>query len=297
MTIMPSDLLASPLIGRKAHKGQPQQLLKWIGNKQRYAVEIISHWPKSFSTYFEPFTGSAAVLGALGPERAVAGDIYAPLIEIWHAVQRSAIEVGEWYAERHALIERMGKTEAYLSVRDSFNSRPNGPDFLFLSRACYGGVVRFRKKDGAMSTPPGPHNPISPEKFTARAQSWHERLQGTEFIRADYREVMARAGAGDVVYCDPPYSDSQSILYGAQDFRLSDLYSAIEACKKRGAFVILSIDGTKKSGSDNIDIAPPESLFEREVFVNCGRSMLRRFQMVGQSLEQEEVTDRLLLTW
>jgi DNA adenine methylase len=297
MTIMPSEVLLASPRSRKAKRSQPQQLLKWIGNKQRYAVEIISHLPESFGTYFEPFTGSAAVLGALAPERAVAGDIYAPLIEIWHAVQRSASEVGEWYAERYALTARLGKAEAYLAVRDSFNARPNGPDFLFLSRACYGGVVRFRKRDGAMSTPVGPHSPISPEKFTARASSWRDRLQGTEFIRADYREVMARAGAGDVVYCDPPYSDSQAILYGAQDFRLTDLYSAIEGCKRRGAFVILSIDGTKKSGTDQIDVAPPENLFEREVFVNCGRSMLRRFQMVGQSLEREEVTDRLLLTW
>jgi DNA adenine methylase len=41
----------------------------------------------------------------------------------------------------------------------------------------------------------------------------------------------------------------------------------------------------------------PESLFEREVFVNCGRSMLRRFQMGGQTLEGEVVADRLLLTY
>ena len=40
----------------------------------------------------------------------------------------------------------------------------------------------------------------------------------------------------------------------------------------------------------------PRSLFAREVVVNCGRSMLRRFQMDGQTLEGEQVMDRLLLT-
>ena len=38
------------------------QLLKWIGNKQRFAHEIIAFFPKTFRTYHEPFLGSAAVL-------------------------------------------------------------------------------------------------------------------------------------------------------------------------------------------------------------------------------------------
>ena len=59
----------------------------------------------------------------------------------------------------------------------------------------------------------------------------------------------------------------------------------------------LSIDGTKYSGRKLCDIAVPEKLFEREVFLNLGRSMLKRFQMDGQSLEEHEVTDRLLLTY
>lgn len=34
-----------------------------------------------------------------------------------------------------------------------------------------------------------------------------------------------------------------------------------------------------------------------EIFVNCGRSMLRRFQRVGETLEDDVVSDRLLLTY
>lgn len=61
--------------------------------------------------------------------------------------------------------------------------------------------------------------------------------------------------------------------------------------------VALSIDGTKKSGTHVCDLPIPDGLFEREAFVNCGRSMLRRFQMTGRSLETEGVADRLLLTF
>lgn len=52
-------------------------------------------------------------------------------------------------------------------------------------------------------------------------------------------------------------------------------------------------------GSQRVDIAKMnrEGLFAREFSVNCGRSMLKRFQMGGQSLDSEVVSDRLLLTY
>jgi DNA adenine methylase len=91
--------------------------------------------------------------------------------------------------------------------------------------------------------------------------------------------------------------DSQTILYGAQSFSIDRLFKSIARCKDRGVSVALSIDGTKYSGKKLCNVGVPEGLFEREVFVALGRSMLKRFQMDGQSLEDHEVSDRLLLTY
>jgi DNA adenine methylase len=113
----------------------------------------------------------------------------------------------------------------------------------------------------------------------------------------DYEQAMDKAHEGDLIYCDPPYSHSQSILYGAQDFDLVHLLEVIERCKARGVSVALSIDGTKRSGTQICSLPIPERLFEREVMISCGRSMLKRFQMNGRSLEGESVTDRLFLTY
>ena len=61
--------------------------------------------------------------------------------------------------------------------------------------------------------------------------------------------------------------------------------------------MVLSIDGTKRSGQHNVKLPIPEGLFEREISIHCGRSMLKRFQMNGKNLEDHVVTDRLLLTY
>lgn len=272
------------------------QLLKWIGNKQRFAHEIISYFPKDHGTYHEPFLGSGAVLGTLAPKRAYASDAFHPLMEIWLTLHDSPEKLKACYAERWQRMNRVGKQAAYEAIKADYNARPNGADLVFLCRACYGGVVRFRQEDGYMSTPCGPHQPIAPESFARRVDSWHERTAHTRFRCLDFEEAMRQAKARDIVYCDPPYSFTQKILYGAQTFDLERLFHVIADCKARGVYVALSIDGSKKSGNLICDIPMPDGLFEEEALVNCGRSMLRRFQMDGQTLEDEVVSDRLLLT-
>ncbi len=274
----------------------PGQLLKWVGNKQRMAEDIVSYFPGDFRTYHEPFLGSAAVLATLAPARGRASDAFAPLMEIWTTRQRDPQNLKRWHTERWHRMMSGDKVTRYEEIKASYNAAPNGADLLFLCRSCYGGVVRFRK-DGYMSTPCGVHQPISPASFAKRVDEWHRRLAGTAFEIMGYEEAMERTRPGDLVYCDPPYTHTQAILYGAQEFSLTKLLQVIDGCKRRGVFVGLSIDGTKRSGNKMCNLPIPHGLFEREVLIDCGRSMLKRFQMGGQSLETEVVADRLLLTY
>jgi len=274
-----------------------RQLLKWIGNKQKFAFEILSYFPKDFNCYYEPFIGSGGVLATLAPQNGIASDVFKPLIDLWQLVKHNPATVINYWNEACKGLHNGKKSETYSYYREKFNNSPNGLDLLVLSRTCYGGVIRFRKNDGAMSTPCGVHKPMDPESFALRVYEWHERIKNTEFFHSDFESIIDMANEGDVVYCDPPYIDSQSILYGAQDFSFERLIDSIIRAKFRGALIALSIDGIKKSGTKDFSIPIGHGIFEREVFVNCGRSMLRRFQMVGQTLESEEVSDRLLLTW
>jgi len=273
------------------------QLLKWIGNKQRFAEKIASFFPCDIRTYREPFLGSGAVLAALQPPSAVGSDTCGPLMEIWRCLHNSPDELVEWYRTRYAEYWNLGKPEGYESIKARYNSQPNGPDLLFICRSCYGGVVRFRKSDGYLSTPCGVHEPITPHSFAQRVEIWRRRTCGADFRQMDFEEAMSLAKEKDLVYCDPPYICSQAILYRGQDFSLQRLMQSIADCKARGVRVALSIDGKKKSGRVECELGIPDGLFERAVFLDCGRSMLRRFQREGESLEDEVVHDRLLLTY
>jgi len=273
------------------------QLLKWVGNKQKFAVEITKYFPSNYEKYFEPFLGSGAILATVAPRNGLGSDTFKPLIEIWKMLKKNPTELINWYAERRNLIGAKSKEEVYLKVLTSYNTKPNGADFLFLTRSCYGGIVRFRKSDGYMSTPCGVHEPISSESFSKRVIEWKNRLKYVDFVHCDYKDIFSQAKKNDLIYCDPPYSHSQSILYGAQDFRLEELFIQIEQAKIKGVKIALSIDGHKKSGNYLCDLPIPKGLFESELYVNCGRSMLRRFQLEGKTLEDENVSDRLLLTY
>ncbi len=150
-------------------------LLKWIGNKQRFAHEIAAFFPVKFNTYIEPFMGSAAVLATLAPEEAIGSDCFRPLVEIWQTLSADPELLKLWYADRWLFFKDGEKVAQYERIKASYNARPNGADLLFLCRSCYGGVVRFRQADGYMSTPCGIHDPIPPKSFATRVNEWGRR--------------------------------------------------------------------------------------------------------------------------
>ena len=213
---------------------------------RNFISEITEYFPTEFNRYFEPFLGSGAVLATVRPLTGIGSDTFAPLVEIWNKLKTDPKELINWYREWRNQLQVDEKEVVYQRVRDSYNNNPNGKDFLYLSRSCYGGIVRFRR-DGHMSTPCGVHIPIPVNAFAERVHVWHKRVINTEFFHWDYKTAFKKAEAGDLIYCDPPYSHSQSILYGAQDFSLKELLKEISDAKDRGVYVALSIDGNSNT--------------------------------------------------
>ncbi|MBX2803853.1 MAG: Dam family site-specific DNA-(adenine-N6)-methyltransferase [Myxococcales bacterium] len=184
-------------------------VLKWAGGKARLANQIAEAFDGPCKgVYFEPFLGSAAVFlhlkhrGLVG--RAVLSDANHKLVEVHRAVRDQVERVLR-------ALRRMPKDdwrERYYEVREDYNRGPHhGPRhaarFLWLNRAGYNGLYRENRK-GRFNVPVGRYTALRlPDPSRFREVS--ELLQGTE-LRADgFEDVLAEAGEGDHVYCDPPY--------------------------------------------------------------------------------------------
>lgn len=288
-------LFESDLASQSTRIRPSGQILKWVGNKFRYAEAIARHLPDDLGDYYEPFVGTGAILATLAPERAVAGDALPLLIDLLRTVQDDPGPLVSHYDRCREELLVSGR-EAYNKIKARYNENPNPEDLLVVSRTCYGGVMRFTR-DGQISTPMGPHRPMPADKLYRYMRDWQERLGGTEFVSQDFEKTMALAGQGDTIYCDPPYLHGQSILYGAQDFRLEKLWDCVGRAVERGARVAVSADGYRRSGAKTIDLRLPDGLFARELLIERGGCMLRRFQLSGGIMDLEMVADRLLLTW
>ena len=92
------------------------QLLKWVGNKQRFASEIVSYFPEKFGTYYEPFLGSAGVLATLAPQRAVGSDAFDPLVVIWKTLRDDTDLLKSWYEERWLTFVKGDKVKEYEKI-------------------------------------------------------------------------------------------------------------------------------------------------------------------------------------
>lgn len=96
--------------------------------------------------------------------------------------------------------------ERYYELRQEFNMtgnrRKKAALFVYLNKHCYNGLCRYNSA-GQFNTPFGRYRkPYFPEK--EMLYFW-QKAQNAVFLCCDFRESMAMAEPGDVVYCDPPY--------------------------------------------------------------------------------------------
>ncbi|TVQ90922.1 MAG: Dam family site-specific DNA-(adenine-N6)-methyltransferase [Deltaproteobacteria bacterium] len=234
-------------------------LLKWAGGKRRLAEAITRVFPGPCAgTYFEPFCGGASVFlrrRALGTvERAVLSDANPRLIAMYQAV-RDDVEGVLDALQRLPSLEDGSWRDAYYDVRSAFNAcEPRRVDqaarLIWLNKTCYNGLYRESVSTG-FNVPVGRYKaPRLPKPEHVRRVS--ELLQGAELYAASFEQVMARAGEGDQIYCDPPYvpldQPSNFTAYSKGGFDLDAqraLASAAKGAAARGAVVVLSNHDTR----------------------------------------------------
>ena len=249
-SLFATNAIAMPAVGQREGSGalpRPKAPpIKTQGIKTRLAPFIARHvvWDWQ-GVWIEPFLGSGAVLLNLRPPRAVAADSCAPVIDFYRAVQSGVITAAK--AETFLLAEgnRLESKGAahYYAVRDRFNDYGNPLDFLFLSRACFNGLIRFNRK-GGFNTPfckkPARFSRAYITKICNQIRWAGGAMDGRdwEFVCVGWQSTLAKATAADFVYADPPYAGRYADYYN--QWREADAWQLAQALKEIPCRFLLS---------------------------------------------------------
>ena len=246
-------------------------LLKWAGGKRQLLPVLSEHYPAGFRRYFEPFFGSGAVFFDLLNRGRLTGvpvrlsDANPDLVGCYRVVRD---RTGAVIAELQRL-EREHQRHGDACYYDVRNNRFNParlallqlgtaeaadgytPELaamlVFLNRTGFNGLFRLNR-GGAFNVPAGRYvNPRICDAGNIAAVAAAFRQPGVTFECRAFDDALSDAGAGDFIYCDPPYeplsptaSFAQYTAGGFSMFDQARLLRTVVAASTRGAFVVVS---------------------------------------------------------
>lgn len=259
-------------------------VIKWSGSKRSVALELSKFIIES-NTYFEPFVGGGAMMPFAKSSKAIASDIIPELIALWNAIKNSPMDLADEYSKRWKRLQDEGSS-VYYEIRDHFNQTKNISDFLFLTRTCVNGLIRYNKNgefnNSFHLTRPGIH----PDTLTKILLSWSSVIQKFDFVNLDYRDCLSSVQKGDFVFLDPPYGGTKD-RYTRQEFNLNDFFTELDRLNRVGAKWMLTFDGT--AGSRNYSFEPPSDTYKEKFFINTGNSSFKKLMDNKKDVVRESV--------
>ncbi len=216
--------------------------IKWAGGKRWLVKKDDFSLPKFSGTYVEPFLGGGAVFFHTQPKKSILSDVNPKLIGVYKAVRSDWESVTEHLAE----MEKKHSKEYYYQERGCtrLTDAEKAAQFLYLNRTCWNGLYRENLK-GEFNVPIGTKTKVifEDEDFSEISKI----LKNAELNTCDFEETIDRAGEGDLVFADPPYTTAHNmngfVKYNQKIFSWSDqlrLKNAIERAIGRGATVVLT---------------------------------------------------------
>lgn len=247
--------------------------IKWSGSKRSQAQKIISYFPKDIEVYYEPFLGSGAILASLKPKKAVGSDVNKPLIALWNLLKKSPETIATDYRSKWEKLDKQGHTYFY-EVRKRFNETGDPLDFLFLTRTCVNGLIRFNKNGEFNNSLHHTRKGIHPDLFEKIIAEWSEIAEPHKFTSQSYEIATASASSSDFIYLDPPYFNTGTRYFGTIDYEKFLVY--LTDLNERGIRYALSYDGSRGDTSYVVDL--PRNLYKRHVMLHSGNSAFNKVQ-------------------
>lgn len=259
-------------------------VIKWSGSKRLVAHQLAQYF-FNCETYYEPFVGGGAMIPFARSKKGIAGDIIMELIDLWNAIKTNPLLVAEEYEKRWIELQNKGQ-EVYYQVRDRFNQTKNCFDFLFLTRTCVNGLIRYNAQGEFNNSFHLSRPGINPDTLRSQLLLWSKCVRKFDFYNIDYRECLSDVKCGDFAFLDPPYGGTKD-RYTRTEFDLDCFYAELDRLNSIGAKWMLTFDGT--AGDREYAYAPPREIFVSRFFINTGNSAFTKIMDNRKDTIQESV--------
>lgn len=258
-------------------------LVQYQGSKRLLASEIVRYFPEHVDRLIEPFCGTCAVTiyAALKAncDSYWINDINSPLI----TMMQECIEEPDRLADNYTSVwngqfaEGENNIDYFYKIRDRFNAGEKTPEYmLFLLARVVKGAVRYNDNGDLNQSCDKRRYGTKPTTLRKSATDISNLLKGkTSYSSLDYREVLAQARPGDLIYMDPPYQGTSNhenprdnrYIQGVQ---FDDFVKALALLNGKHVDYIVSYDG--QTGDKVIGKKLPESLGLTHVLIDAGTS-------------------------
>lgn len=187
--------------------------IKSQGIKTKLIPFISTLVPSSQSgRWIEPFMGTGVVGFNLADGPALMSDTNPHLVRFYDAIKSGDITGGIVREFLSVEGDRLQRSDGayYYEVRARFNAGANPLDFLFLTRACFNGVMRFNRS-GHFNVPfckkPARFSQAYVTKIVNQVDAVSQVVRSGhfDFRVSNFRRILDEARSGDLIYCDPPY--------------------------------------------------------------------------------------------
>lgn len=220
-------------------------IFKWLGGKFSALPTILSHMPRG-KRLIEPFVGGGSIFTNAGYSDNVLNDANSDLINVYRMLGREGHKL---ITLTHQYFMEYNTKAGFGGVKEKFNEGKlslieRAAAFIYLNRHCFNGLIRYNLK-GEFNVGFGhykkPYFPLSEmEAFMGKSSQ-------CEFMCGDFEAAIELAGAGDVVYCDPPYEPLPGTdgftRYSGQRFTFEDqvrLVESLVSARSRGAMIMIT---------------------------------------------------------
>lgn len=266
-------------------------VIKWSGSKRSQSKDIVSRFSKSIETYYEPFVGGGSVLYQLihsdvQVKEYICSDFNPDLIKLWNEIKENPEELAKSYeklwTELNSIEDGDERKEYFYAVRSRFNEHKNPHDFLFLSRTCTNGLIRYNQKGEFNTSLHFSRKGINPKTLNNIILDWSNKLndRNVKFIHRSYEDVTTKEG--DFLYLDPPYANTKGMYFGAIDYEL--LWNWM---REQQARYMLSFDGV--SGVEDSTYDVPRGLYSQHIYLDSGSSPFKRTVALKNEMVRESL--------